>query len=509
MVVTWERGLARRESWLTARPGPVMLLSGLLGVLAPAVADLRSGGLVGVGMYDDAVYFSAASGLVHGRLPYRDFLLLHPPGVVLALSPFAALGMVTTDTTGFLLARLTWLLLGGVCAALVVAIVWPLGRRAALVAGVFAATFYPAVYISHTLLIEQLQSTLLLLAVLIISRRPGRPAGSGWSQPVPWLAAGVLAGLLPTLKIWGVVPLVLVGVWVLVRAGFRRLLLVAGGAVASGLAVYLPFFVQAPAVMWRYVVIDQTGRTPFSTSLVLRLGDIEGLGVLRAVPYSKPLVLLVGAAWLIALGLACRLPMGRVCATGHASLSLLLFTTPSWLPYYSGLVAPTAGLVVGAATASVATLPRPAWRRAGTCAAAFTLITVLAGLIPAHFGSSFPTAQLAAVRNAPGCVTADDPTTLIRLNLLSRNLSRGCPLVADLGGYTYDLLVNGHQRFRLNNPRWQTVALAYLGSGSETVLSRYIRKDYHSFTKKSLAVVDSWPVRTIVRRWVVRLPSGR
>ena len=97
----------------------------------PAVSDLRGGGLVGVGLYDDAVYFSAATGLVHGRLPYRDFLLLHPPGIVVALSPFAALGALTTDSTGFLVARLCWLLLGGISAALVAAIVWrcTLARR--------------------------------------------------------------------------------------------------------------------------------------------------------------------------------------------------------------------------------------------------------------------------------------------------------------------------------------------------------------------------------------------
>lgn len=95
------------------------------------------------------------------------------------------------------------------------------------------------------------------------------------------------------------------------------------------------------------------------------------------------------------------------------------------------------------------------------------MMAVLAGLIPARFGSPFPAEQLAGVRDAPGCVTADDPTTLIRLNLLNRNLDRGCPLVADLGGYTYDLLVNGHQRPRLSNPRrsstW-TIRLRFRGS---------------------------------------------
>lgn len=39
---------------------------------------LRGAGLGGMLSYDDGVYYSAAGSLVWGRLPYRDFLLLHP-----------------------------------------------------------------------------------------------------------------------------------------------------------------------------------------------------------------------------------------------------------------------------------------------------------------------------------------------------------------------------------------------------------------------------------------------
>ena len=215
---------------------------------------------------------------------------------------------------------------------------------------------------------------------------------------------------------------------------------------------------------------------------------------------------MAGAAWLIALLLACRLPMGRVFAIGHVVLGLMLLVTPSWLPYYAGLLAPTAGLVIGTATASALSLSRPVWRRIGGRVTVLTVIMVVAGAVPARFGSAFPTSQLAGVRGAAGCVTVDDPTTLIRLDLLNRNLDRGRPLVVDLGGYTYDLLIAGRQRFRLANPRWQTVALAYLKSGSETVLSRYTYGRYLSFSKARLAVIDSWPVRAKVRGWVVRLP---
>ena len=62
------------------------------------VPVLRGGGLLGVAdYYDDGVYYAAATGLVHGRLPYQDFLLLHPPGMTLLLTPFAAAAQVIGD----------------------------------------------------------------------------------------------------------------------------------------------------------------------------------------------------------------------------------------------------------------------------------------------------------------------------------------------------------------------------------------------------------------------------
>ena len=45
--------------------------------------------MYGLGNYDDGVYYSAATALVHGQLPYRDFLLLQPPGIAVLLAPFA------------------------------------------------------------------------------------------------------------------------------------------------------------------------------------------------------------------------------------------------------------------------------------------------------------------------------------------------------------------------------------------------------------------------------------
>ena len=87
----------------------------LIGVVAFAArlhAMLRGGGLGGISNYDDGVYFAGAESLVSGRLPYRDFVLLHPPGIVVVLSPFAALAHLLSDATAFELGRLVFIALG-------------------------------------------------------------------------------------------------------------------------------------------------------------------------------------------------------------------------------------------------------------------------------------------------------------------------------------------------------------------------------------------------------------
>lgn len=67
--------LGRTNGWAV----PYVALA-LLALLVRLLPVLNGGGLSGIGNYDDTVYFGSALALVHGQLPYRDFLLLHPPG---------------------------------------------------------------------------------------------------------------------------------------------------------------------------------------------------------------------------------------------------------------------------------------------------------------------------------------------------------------------------------------------------------------------------------------------
>ena len=56
----------------------------------------RPGYLLGVTQYDDGPYFGSALRLVHGALPYRDFIIVQPPGITLVMTPAALLAQVTS-----------------------------------------------------------------------------------------------------------------------------------------------------------------------------------------------------------------------------------------------------------------------------------------------------------------------------------------------------------------------------------------------------------------------------
>src|SRR5687768_5367329 len=131
-------------------PGPWLLVVGLTVVFCVAFAArliplLRGGGLHAMGNYDDGVHYAAAMGLVHGLLPYRDFLLLHPPGLPLLLTPFAGLAEVLGEPDTMVVARLCWMSLGALNAVLCGLVLLPLGRLAAVLTGLMYAVYFGAV----------------------------------------------------------------------------------------------------------------------------------------------------------------------------------------------------------------------------------------------------------------------------------------------------------------------------------------------------------------------------
>jgi alpha-1,2-mannosyltransferase len=480
-------------------------------VLAPGVAVLafvsrlvpvlRGGGLYGIGDYDDAVHYSAAVGLVHGQLPYRDFLFLQPPGIVLALAPFAALGRMFGDPTGFAAARIGWMALGAVNALLVVYLLRRQGRIPALVGGAFYALFPPAVYGEHSTQLEGLATTCMLLSLLLLSRD---------RQPRWWpvVLAGGLLGASAGVKIWGVVAVAIVLAWGAMAAGRRRLAAVAAGAGVGAVAVCLPFFLAAPASMFRMVVSDQLGRPAMRASPVIRLYQIVGLP--GHVHTLTPLLVAVLTAFAAVTVLAWLTVEARLAVVLLVGLTALLMLTPSWFFHYAALVAGPAAVTVGFGSAQVIARGRGMKPRLGVVAAVALglLVAGYAGpTFSTRYGRPFPGSRLAvAVQSASGCVTTDDPTTLIEMDVLGRNLDRGCPLVVDLGGDFYDE-PTAVPVSRARNKTWQRYALAYLKAGSVVVIARFSAGK--GFSPGTARLVKQWPVLQRVGRYTVRKSNGR
>jgi 4-amino-4-deoxy-L-arabinose transferase-like glycosyltransferase len=423
---------------------------------------------------------------------------LHPPGIVVALVPFAALGRVIGDPYGMEAATLAWFGIGALNAVLVSRILRPLGVTAAMVGGLFYAIFYPAVFIEHSTLLEAPAATVTLVALLLLTRAPR----AGPIAPGVVLVAGALLGVSAGIKIWGAAIVVAVLGWTWMTCGVRRGLLLLAGAGVGATVVCLPFFAAAPGSMWRMVVVDQIGRPRSRVGLHQRLTDMVGLTTLHAGLVAEAVALAVAVAGCF---LAVRSRQGRLAVVVLLASSALLLSTPPWFVHYAGLIAAPAAIMVGAAAGALISVARSIAARGviGPLLVA-GLAVVAVPMLSASFGRPFPAAPIAETA-APlgGCVTTDDPTSLIQTDLLQRNFQHGCRLVVDLGGYSYDIHP-GTVVPRSRNGPWQHLAIDYLRSGSAVIVMRFNRG--FAFTAQSATVVRGWPVLLRAGRFVLRSP---
>lgn len=450
--------------------------------------------------YDSGVYFAAATGFTHGMLPYRDFLLLHPPGIVLGLTPFAWLGRIVGDADAMVLARLAFMAMGALTAVLVSRILRPLGWQAALVGGLAYACYGPAVYVERSTGLEALASFLTVAGLLALVPDAGRRKRSGWML----LAGGALLGLSATVKIWGVVLVLTVVVWLLATRRWAAAGWAVGGAGLAGVVVGMPFFAAAPAQFWQMVVLDQLGRPRSGRTLVGRTYTTTGLVEIASDEWSAALVvaLLVIVACLV---LAAFSPLGRLGLTGVLAGGAVLLVSPSWFRAYPALIAGFLAIAMGAAAAEMLRRARPDWARWVLVGGLLAAILAAGSYLRVdRIGAAFngrALAQLAASR--PGCVSADDPSALISSNLLSRNIERGCAFVVDLSGYQYHL--RGSGPVGTENLAWQQFALAYLGDADTMLLMRSTIRGWLS--EESLETIKTWPVVGKVSGTNVRDPS--
>lgn len=464
--------------------------------LAPVVAG---GGVLGIHDYDDGVYFASAIAFVHGVLPYRDFLLLHPPGIVLALAPFASLGTAIGDPDAFAVARLAMMTLGAVNAVLVAVIAGRYGRFAGLTAGVLYAVWSAASNGERSTDLHAVQTTLVLVALLVLARR-------GRVTPARGAMAGAFLGLAIGVQLWQAVTLLVVAWWVAVRArdhGWARLWVAGatiGAAAATFTIVIAPFLLADSASVVRYVVLDQMGRPENGASLIERIRVLEGFPRLVQLPAAvRPLLAdpLVVSSAIVALAVAVMTAWRLVWTRPWAALMAIEMTVvlrmPSFVNDYASLVAPAASLTLGTGLAALAVtaVRRGASPRLAGAGLVLVLGAAMFVSVARREGDAVPLAAIERDLQSARCVASDTPTLSVLTSSMRRNLTAGCPIVVDPTGVAYD-----HQRplaedpapgsWRLTVPGYQEAMADWYGNADAALFARMAQNGLTDETKATI-----------------------
>ena len=148
---------------LAANPLLVAAVISLMGVIVRLSLLSVPGHLGGLTEYDDGVYFGAALKLVNGVFPYKDYVLVQPPGIALLLSPVALLAKFIGSDGGLSVARIVTVLVDGLNIFLVGKIVRSRGIVAVLAGCGFMAFYSQAIVSSATVLLEPYMNLFCLL----------------------------------------------------------------------------------------------------------------------------------------------------------------------------------------------------------------------------------------------------------------------------------------------------------------------------------------------------------
>jgi hypothetical protein len=338
-------GLSRLRS-------PVLVSLAVAGLALAACVDqlAQAHALLGSDEYDDGVYVGAALRLVHGAVPYRDFTFLHPPGMIVLLSPLAALARWTGTRDFMGEARVLTALVTSANAGLLAWMLRHRGTPAMLIAGGTLAVFPLAVAADHTVLLEPYLVLFCLLGATAMFARDNLAS----CQRLVW--AGAAFGFAGAVKIWAIFPLaVALGCGLPhLRRGIRPLFL---GAVAGFMLSSLPFFLLAPTDFVRDTIELQLGRAR-STDWPPgpRLLNITGLDALPGLHATIDHALIVAVIYVLIVVCAYLAPpwTSRLdwFALGSAFVTVAaILVAPDFVPHYAYFTAAFLALLLGVSSA--------------------------------------------------------------------------------------------------------------------------------------------------------------
>ena len=308
------------------------------------------------------------------------------------LAPF---GLAGHDPTGLAVARLAWMLLGVVNTVLVARILRPVGLLGPAVGGLFYATAFSGGLHRMDPAVGGAGPNLCL-----VRGTASRPSRADWMPPtrVGVVACARLLGVSATFKIWGVVPVATVLVWLLVGpVALADRVSVAYGSRRRGDR-------DLPALLRRGADTDVAdGRRRSAGAWALQLVAVRPAG---RHPHPRPAPSGASAGRVVAarsivvaalLAVAFTVRQARLCVVLALALTTLLLASPSVVPALSGMIG-TGPLAVALGAGTGVLVDRLAgWRTwvgwAGGVLAFVVLAVAAAPLTELRLGRPFPPAS--------------------------------------------------------------------------------------------------------------------
>jgi hypothetical protein len=452
-----------RAAWLT----PVNLVIIAVTVLAFALRlyyqYTRPGFLLGVTEYDDGPYFGSAVRLVHGSMPYRDFVLVQPPGITLLMTPAALLTYLTGTGWGLALGRVLTLLAGTGTVILAGLLVRHRGPLAVLLTCGVLAVYSDGVAASHTVLVEP-WLVLFCLAGAVTVFDGDRITAS--TKRLAW--GGVAFGFAGAVEGWAIVPVLVLTALLLPQ--WRRAAVFAGGVAAGFLIPVLPFAIAAPSQIYRSLITAQVGYRAGATRVGLmdRLRNMIGLPY--ALGWSQTLVLAAVLALIIFLivtqasaVVVAHKPLATLdwFATVSAVLIVAMFLWPPQFHYhFTEFLAPFLALILALPVSRLVsggdgddgltpvwprTAPQQARRRLGLAIAGVAALAIaVVALFQFTFESGVPRvigpipAAIDRIIPPGACVLTDQVSVTLAANRFVSSVP-GCPRMVDSLGTTLAL----------------------------------------------------------------------
>ena len=328
----------------------------LLGLALRLFLLSRPGYLLGVTQYDDGPYFGSALRLAHGALPYRDFIIVQPPGITVLMTPAALLAQVTGTAWGMAVGRILTIAASSAGILIVGLLVRHRGLIPVSLACGILAIFPGSLVAAHTVLLEPWLTLFCLIGALVLLDRDRLAASGG---RLVW--AGVAFGFAGAVEVWAILPVLVVAVLLVRQAAGRAARFVAGVAIGFCVPV-IPFALTAPRRFYNSFFAAQLFRVvPSRTPVGKRLRLMTGIGQVLHLDSTGVLILSLAIVALIVAALpvawlVTRRPLTDLdwFAVGSCTLIVAAFLWyAQFFLHFPAFLAPFLGLAIG--------WPPPAW----------------------------------------------------------------------------------------------------------------------------------------------------